>query len=150
MLVLSTFFESKTVPNVVPFAGLILVWYGVILWVLRVLGQGTGNLNAVLLCLSLLNIGDISFPERKYYNTSWDGYIRLLGSFNNLAQRNSRCGLHSKSGATNFLRRKWIVWVPLNTKKNSQYSLAVNKSPRFLFSYAGSTLKEKIQDMGTG
>ena len=48
MLVLSTFLESKTVPNVVPFAGLILVWYGVILWVLRVLGQGTGNPNAVL------------------------------------------------------------------------------------------------------
>ena len=38
----------KTVPNVVPFAGLIIV--------------------------------GIRFAERKCYNTSWHGYIRLLGS----------------------------------------------------------------------
>ena len=35
--------------------------------------------------------------------------------------------------------------------KDSQYSPAVNKSPRFLFSCARSTiLKEKIEDIGTG
>ena len=105
MLVLFTFLESKTVPNVVRFAGLILVELGL----------------------------------APLYSTA--GFV-------NLAQRNSRWGLHSKAGATNFLRRKWIVWVPLTTKKNSQYSLAVNKSSRFLVSCARSTnLKEKIQDI---
>ena len=94
-----------------------------------------------------VNIGGIRFSERKCYDTSWQTLYSIVG-FVNLARRNSRWGPHSKSGATNFLGGKWVVWLRL--KENSQYSLAVNKSPRFLFSYARSTiLKEKIEDMGT-
>ena len=49
------------------------------------------------------------------------------------------------------LRKSLVSQFKKKKKRNSQYSLAFNKPPRFLFSYARSTiLNEKIKDMGTG
>ena len=96
-----------------------------------------------------VNIGGIRFSERKCYDTSWQTLYSIVG-FVNLAQRNSRWGLHSKSGATNFLGGRWVVWLPVNTKKKSQYSLAVNKSPRFLYIFISAPDVLRRENRGYG
>ena len=86
---------------------------------LHLLGKQINSSKCCSFCR--VSIGGIRFSERKcYINTSWHHYIWLLNSLTLQSETAAE-----ESGTTNFLGGRWVVWLPLNTKKNFQYSLSV-------------------------